>query len=32
MPLIPVAMELCAETTYPVAEDVSFGMLFVGKL
>ena len=29
-PLGLINMELCAETTFPVAEDVSFGMLAVG--
>jgi FLVCR family MFS transporter 7 len=31
LPLLPVMMENCAECTYPVPEEVSMGILFVGK-
>lgn len=30
LPLLPVMMENCAECTYPVPEDLSMGILFVG--
>lgn len=30
LPLLPVMMENCAEVTYPVSEDVSMGLMFVG--
>lgn len=30
LPLLPVMMENCAECTYPVAEEVSMGVLFAG--
>jgi FLVCR family MFS transporter 7 len=30
LPLLPVVMENCAETTYPVSEEVSMGILFTG--
>lgn len=30
LPLLPIFMETCAETTYPVSEDVSVGALLVG--
>jgi Na+/melibiose symporter-like transporter len=30
--LLPIFMETCAETTYPVSEDVSVGALLVGML
>ena len=31
LPLLPVMMENCAECTYPVPEDLSMGILFVGQ-
>jgi hypothetical protein len=30
LPILPVAIENAAETTYPVSEDVSVGVMFVG--
>ena len=30
LPLLPVVMENCAECTYPVPEETSMGILFVG--
>lgn len=30
LPLLPVMMENCAECTYPISEDLSMGILFVG--
>lgn len=30
LPLLPIFMETCAETTFPVSEDVSVGALLVG--
>lgn len=32
LPLLPIFMETCAETTYPVSEDVSVGALLVGMV
>lgn len=31
LPLLPVMMENCAEVTYPVPEDLSMGLMFVGS-
>ncbi len=30
LPLLPVMMENCAECTYPIPEELSMGVLFVG--
>ena len=32
LPLLPVMMENCAECTYPIPEDLSMGVMFVGWL
>jgi len=31
LPLLPVMMENCAECTYPISEDLSMGIMFVGQ-
>lgn len=31
VPLLPLLMENCAESTYPVAEEFSMGIMFVGS-
>jgi len=31
LPLLPVMMENCAECTYPIPEDLSMGIMFVGQ-
>lgn len=30
LPMLPLALENCAESTYPVPEDLSSGLLFIG--
>ena len=31
VPMLPLLMENCAESTYPVSEEVSMGFMFVGS-
>lgn len=30
LPMLPAVLENCAETTYPLPEELSTGLLFVG--
>ena len=32
LPMLPAVVENCAECTYPIQEDLSVGLLFIGKI